>query len=63
MIWHSKHQVFDQIGKNRFSRKTECFGFQPICSAIIYSIEPSSVKPDGPVSKTEGSIISRTSDE
>jgi hypothetical protein len=34
-----------------------------MCSAIIYSTKPSSAKPDGPVSKTEGLIISVTSNE
>jgi hypothetical protein len=34
-----------------------------MCSATICSAEPSSAKPDGPVSETEGSRISRTSDE
>jgi hypothetical protein len=28
-----------------------------MCSAIIYSAEPSSAKPDGPVSETRGSRI------
>jgi hypothetical protein len=32
-------------------------------NATIYSVEPSSAKLDGPVSKTEGSIISSNSDE
>jgi hypothetical protein len=31
--------------------------------AIIYSAEPSSAKPDGPVSRTEGFGISRITDE
>jgi hypothetical protein len=34
-----------------------------MCSAIMYSTKPSSAKLDGPVSKTRGSKISRTSDE
>jgi hypothetical protein len=39
------------------------FGFWLMCSAKIYSAEPSSAKPDGPVSETEGSEISKISDE
>jgi hypothetical protein len=46
-----------------FSRKTGCSGFQPMCSATICSTEPSSVKPDGPISEIIGSRISRISDE
>jgi hypothetical protein len=34
-----------------------------MCSAIICSAEPSLAKPDGPISKTRGSEISRISDE
>jgi hypothetical protein len=34
-----------------------------MCSATIYSAEPSSVKPDGLISETIGSRISRISDE
>jgi hypothetical protein len=64
MIWCSKHQVFNQIEENLvFWKKTGCSGFQPMCSATICSIEPSSAKLDGPVSKTGGSKISRTLDE
>jgi hypothetical protein len=38
-------------------------GFQPMCSATIYSIGPSPPKPDSPVSETGGSKISRSSKE
>jgi hypothetical protein len=34
-----------------------------MCSATICSVEPSSTKPDGPISETGGSRISRISDE
>jgi hypothetical protein len=34
-----------------------------MCSAIICSVEPSSAKPDDPVSETRGSKISRISVE
>jgi hypothetical protein len=34
-----------------------------MCSAIIYSAEPSLAKPDGPVSETRGFRISSISDE
>jgi hypothetical protein len=34
-----------------------------MCSATICSVEPSSIKPDGPVSETRGSGIFRISDE
>jgi hypothetical protein len=43
--------------------QTGCSSFWPMCSEIICSAEPSSAKPDDPVSKTGGSRISRTSDE
>jgi hypothetical protein len=33
-----------------------------MCSAKIYSVEPDSAKPDGPVLETGGSQISRNSD-
>jgi hypothetical protein len=38
-------------------------GFQPMHSPIICSTEPSSTKPDGMVSETGGSRISRNSDK
>jgi hypothetical protein len=38
-------------------------GFWPMCSATVYSIEPSLAKLDTPVSETGGSKISRTSDK
>jgi hypothetical protein len=38
-------------------------GFRPMQSATVCSAEPSSAKPDGPVSEIGGSKISRTSDE
>jgi hypothetical protein len=62
MIWYSKHQVSNQIEENLCSGKTECSSFQPMCSAKICSIEPGSAKPDGPISETGGSAISRNSD-
>jgi small nuclear ribonucleoprotein (snRNP)-like protein len=37
--------------------------FWPMCSAIICYVEPSSAKPDDPVSETRGSKISRISVE
>jgi hypothetical protein len=40
-----------------------CSGFRPMCSATICSTEPSSAKPDGPVSETGGSRISKILDE
>jgi hypothetical protein len=70
-IWCRKHQVSDQIEKNLvFWKKlevlvwqTEQSGFLPMHSAIVCSAEPSSAKPNAPVSKTGGSRISRISDE
>jgi hypothetical protein len=43
--------------------QTEQSGFWPMHSAIVCSAEPSSAKPNAPVSKTGGSRISRISDE
>jgi ribonuclease HI len=57
-------------GKFSFMKKSDVLvcqtgqsGFQPMHSAIICSAEPSSAKPNGPVSETGGSKISRTSDK
>jgi hypothetical protein len=49
--------------KIRLSKKTGCSDFRSMCSATICSAETSSAKSDGPVSKTEGSRISGTSDK
>jgi ribonuclease HI len=43
--------------------QTEQSGFQPMHSAKICSAEPSLAKPDGPISKIEGSKIFRASNE
>jgi hypothetical protein len=51
------------LKKIQFSGKTECSGFWPMCNATVYSTELGSAKPDGPVSETGGSRISRNSDK
>jgi hypothetical protein len=63
MIWRSKHQVSDQIEEYSVFWKTGYSDFQSMCSVTICSAKPSSAIPGGPVSETEGSEISRTSDD
>jgi hypothetical protein len=69
MIWHNKHQVFDQIEENYMSWKSDVSasqigwsGFRSMQGAKIYSTEPSSTKSDGLISETGGSKISRSLD-
>jgi hypothetical protein len=71
MIWHSKHQVSDQIEKKfGFLEKSNVpvcqtgqSDFQPMPSVIVCSAEPSSTKLDGSIYETVGSKISRITDE
>jgi hypothetical protein len=68
MIWHSKHQVFNQIEKNYmfWNILVSQFGwssFWLMQSAEISSAEPSSAKLDGSVKETRGSRIFRSLDE
>jgi hypothetical protein len=53
MIWHSKHQVFDQIEENLVFWKNQTIRFT----------KPNSAKLDGPSSETGGSGISRNSNK
>jgi hypothetical protein len=43
--------------------QTEQSGIWSMCSVTICTTEPSSAKPDSPVSETGGSIVSRILDE
>jgi hypothetical protein len=62
-IWHSKHQISNQIEKKWFSKKIGCCDFQSMHSATICYAKPSLAKSDGLISETRGSEVSRNSDE
>jgi hypothetical protein len=61
-FWSNRGKLYVMENLDVMVSQTGCSGFRPMQSAWIYSTEPNSVKMDGPISKTEGSRISRSLD-